>query len=149
LRTRPSRTIGYTIGAYIVFPANKVDAKQTLNGALGFNCRICDRMDLTLECIRRHYLRQDSPLGATLERHGDFFALFDDFRGYVDYFLLQDLVSDDYCAVKYLIPFDHFNTWPIPGDVEATRITGVRPLPSNGRPAGSAEACHGLMPTRR
>lgn len=48
------RTAGYTIGAYIVFPQNQVDRKPTINGARGLDPRIRDRMDLTLECIRRH-----------------------------------------------------------------------------------------------
>ena len=113
------RTIGYTIGSYIVFPQNQVDRKPTINGARGFDPRIRDRMDLTLECIRLHYLRHDSPLGATLGRYGRFFALFEDFRGYVDHFLLQDLVTDDYSAVKFLMPFEHFGTPALPKDLEA------------------------------
>jgi hypothetical protein len=84
------RTIGYTIGGMMVFPGNRIDGKQTINGARGFNRKIADRFDLTLECIRRHYLGQRSPLGETLARYRDFFALFEDFRGYVEFFLLQD-----------------------------------------------------------
>jgi hypothetical protein len=38
-----------------------------------------------------HYARQSSPLGETLARYDDFFAFFEDFNGYVDFFLLQDL----------------------------------------------------------
>ena len=36
------------------------------------------------------------------------FALFGDFRGYVEFFMLQDLmVVDDYSAmIKFLLPFD-------------------------------------------
>lgn len=45
------RTAGYTIGGMMVFPSNRVDGKATLNGARGFNRRIADRMDLTLECV--------------------------------------------------------------------------------------------------
>ena len=44
---------------------------------------IRDRFDLTLECIRRHYLDEPSPLSATLARYADFFGLFGDFAGYV------------------------------------------------------------------
>ena len=55
-------------------------------------------MDLTLECIRRHYLGQASPLSETLTRYGDFFALFGDFRDYVQFFLVNDLVTNDYSA---------------------------------------------------
>jgi hypothetical protein len=56
------RATGYTIGGMMVFPANRIEGKQTINGARGFNRKIADRFDLTLECIRRHYLGQDSPL---------------------------------------------------------------------------------------
>lgn len=76
------RTIGYTIGA------------MTINGARGFNQSIADRMDLTLECIRRYYVGQRSPLTETLARYPDFFGLFETFSGYVDFFLLDDLVDE-------------------------------------------------------
>ena len=82
------RTIGYTIGGMMVFPGNRIDGKATINGARGFTRKIADRFDLTLECIRRHYLNQPSPLDDTLSRYGDFFALFGNFDGYVDHFLL-------------------------------------------------------------
>ncbi len=102
----------------MVFPGNKIDGKQTINGARGFTRKIADRMDLTLECIRRHYRGERSPLGDTLRRYGDFFALFDDFRGYTDFFLLQDLVTDDYTAVKFFMPFDDFEGSSVPRDVD-------------------------------
>ena len=56
--------------------------------------RIGDRFDLTLECIRRHYSEGESPLSGVLARYARFFDLFEDFRGYVEFFLLQDLVSN-------------------------------------------------------
>src|SRR5262245_374857 len=68
------RRIGYTIGGMMVFPGNKVDGKMTINGARGLNRRIADRFDLTVECIRRHYLDEPSPLSDTLARYGDFFG---------------------------------------------------------------------------
>jgi hypothetical protein len=111
-------TIGSTIGGMMLFPGNKIDGKQTINGARGFNRKIADRMDLTLECIRRHYQGEPSPLGDTLRRYGGFFALFGDFRGYVDFFLLQDLVTADYTAVRFFIPFDDFTTSSVPRDVD-------------------------------
>jgi len=111
------RTIGYTIGGMTVWPGNQIDRKMTINGARGFYRRIADRMDLTLECIRRHYQGQRSPLGDVLARYNDFFALFADFRGYVDFFLLQDLVTDDYSAVRCFMPFDDFKPPSVPQDV--------------------------------
>ena len=113
------RTVGSTIGGMIVFPANIVDGKQTINGARGFTRQIADRMDLTLECIRRHYLGQSSPLVETLLRYDDFFTLFENFRGYVDFFLLQDMVINDYSRVKFFLPFDNFTTPAVPKDVES------------------------------
>ena len=110
------RTIGYTIGGMMVFPGNRIGGKSTINGARGFNPKIKDRFDLTLECIRRHYLGERSPLGEDLIRYRDFFALFGDFRGYVEFFMLQDLVTSDGSAVRFFIPFDNFNTRPVPWD---------------------------------
>lgn len=109
--------LGCTIGAYVVFPnASKVDDKQqwTINQARGINARIKDRFDLTLECIRRHYAGVTSPLAANLGLHETFFSLFGDFRGYVDYFLLNDLVSDDYMSIRFHKEFDDFQGTPLP-----------------------------------
>ena len=110
------RTIGYTIGGMMIWPGNRVDGMMTINGARGFYRRIADRMDLTLECVRRHYLSQSSPLGPVLARYSEFFALFEDFSGFVDFFLLQDLFTDDRAAVKFFMPFDDFNSPSVPRD---------------------------------
>lgn len=115
------RTIGYTIGGMMIFPGNQIDGKMTINGARGFTRKIADRMDLTLECIRRHYRGENSPLGDTLQRYRDFFVLFGDFRGYADFFLLQDLVTDDDDAVKFFMPFDDFRGSSAPTDMDAYR----------------------------
>jgi len=112
-------TIGYTIGAMMVFPGNRIRGKMTINGARGFHPQIKDRFDLTVECIRRHYLNVDSPLGESLKRYADFFELFENFRGYVEFFLLQDLVNPDWSAVKFFLPFDDFKTSPLPSTKEA------------------------------
>ena len=89
------RAIGYTIGGMMIFPSNQIDGKQTINGARGFDRRISDRFDLTLECIRRHYMNLESPLAPTLARYADFFALFGDFPGYVKFFQLS---PDEWCT---------------------------------------------------
>jgi hypothetical protein len=109
-------TISYTIGGMMVFPGNQIDRKWTINQARGCISKISDRFDLTLECIRRHYQGLDDPsrLGETLERYRDFFALFESFKGYVDFFLLQDLVTDNYSAVKFCMPFDDFKIPSVP-----------------------------------
>lgn len=104
----------YTIGGMMVFPGNRIGGKQTINGARGFNRLIADRMDLTLECIRRHYAGEASPLGEVLGRYGDFFALFEDFRGYVEFFLLHDLVNKTIDEVRFFLPFADFTTPALP-----------------------------------
>lgn len=98
------QALGSTIGARILFSGNRVDKKPTINVARGFNAQISDRFDLTLECIRLHYLGQPSPLAATLDRYADFFGLFGSFEGYVEFFLLGDLLHNG--QVKFYLPFD-------------------------------------------
>ena len=110
------RTIAYTIGAMMVFPGNRIDGKPTINGARGMTRTISDRFDLTLECIRRHYLNKESPLASTLSRYADFFALFGDFRGYVSFFLLDDLVTSDF-DVRFFMPLGDFRPPSVPKDV--------------------------------
>ena len=112
------KRIGYTIGAMMVFPARRVDGKMTINGARGLHPRIKDRFDLTVECLRRHYLEQPSPLSDTLARYAEFFGLFEDFAGYVDFFHLQDVVEDA-SSVRFLTPFADFTASPLPTTVDA------------------------------
>lgn len=102
-----------TIGGYIIFPAKKIDGKATINGTRGMNAKIRDRFDLTLECIRRHYRSENSPLTDVLDRYGSFFQLFGDFDGYVNFFLLQDMVTDG-GAIKFALPFNGFDRNPLP-----------------------------------
>ena len=111
--------LGYTIGGMMVFPGNCIGRKLTINGARGLHPRIKDRFDLTVECIRRHYSKESNPLGAVLERYRDFFQLFRHFRGYVEFFLLQDLVNEDSSAVEFFLPLEDFPTWPLPASVAA------------------------------
>ena len=49
---------------------------MTINGARGTNGKIKDRFDLTLECIKRFYQNDKSPLTETLNRYKSFFQLF-------------------------------------------------------------------------
>ena len=107
-----------TIGAYIIFPAKKIGNKMTINGSRGLNRNIKDRFDLTLECIRRFYINEESPLTETLQRYSSFFNLFQDFKGYKDFFLLQDLVEEKDLSIKFFLPFDSFDQPPLPSNVE-------------------------------
>lgn len=113
--------LSYTIGGMMLFPGNTIDGKQTINAARGFNASIADRIDLTLECIRRHYGNESSPLSPVLARYADFFRLFGDFRGYTDFFLLQDLVSVEALAVEFFMPFADFAPPAVPRDVDTYR----------------------------
>jgi hypothetical protein len=113
----PASWPGYTIGSSIVFPGNKVDGKMTINGARGLSDKIADRFDLTLECIRRYYDgRQEwSPLEDVLLRYKEFLALFCGFKGYVEFFLLQDLLKDD-GTIDFFHDFEDFKTPAVPQD---------------------------------
>lgn len=102
---------GSTIGAYTIFPNNKIDRKHTINQARGVNSLIDDRFDLTLECVRRFYSAESSPLYDTLSRYADFFDLFSDFSGYLHFFLLDDLINEN-GTIKFYLPFDGFKTCP-------------------------------------
>ena len=109
------RSIGSTIGGYILFPGKKIDGKMTINGSRGFNRKIADRFDLTLECVRLHYLGKPNPLENVLNQNSSFFKLFENFVGYVDFFLLQDLVNPDYELVYFLQPIKQvFESSPLP-----------------------------------
>ena len=103
----------YTIAGSVIFPC----LKGSMNQEKGINPRIKDRWDLTLECIRRFYDGEQSPLGKALDKSSSFFELFIDFKGYVDFFLLQDCVDEAY-NVKLWLNTPLFKTNPFPMNVE-------------------------------
>ena len=111
-----------TIGGYIIFPSERINNQMTINGARGINKKIRDRFDLTLECIRRYYRDEDNPLNETLKRYSSFFTLFVNFQSYVDFFLLQDLVDNNYSEIKYFIPFKSFEEFPLPDDTNHYKL---------------------------
>jgi hypothetical protein len=81
--------------------------------------QIRDRFDLTLECIRRYYRGElNNPLGDTFARYADFFRLFGDLAGYVDFFHLQDLVDEASSTVKFFAPFGDFGEWVLPASLD-------------------------------
>lgn len=88
----------YTIAGSIIFP----QVKWSMNQARGCSRKIRDRWDLTLECIRRFYAGESSPLDSALQKSASFFELFVDFKGYIDFFLLQDCVDEDYNVQLWL-----------------------------------------------
>ena len=74
-----------------------------------------------MECIRCFYDGEDNPLQATLSRYEKFFNLFGDFKGYCEFFLLQDLVERDYSQVRFFTTFIDFKADPLPVTVEIYR----------------------------
>lgn len=107
---------GSTIGAYTLFPNKRVDGKHTINQARGVNSYIDDRFDLTLECIRLFYIGQQNPLYDTFLRYKDFFDLFENFNGYINFFLLNDLIDCNE-NIRFYLPFDNFKTKPSFADI--------------------------------
>ena len=88
----------YTIGGAIIFPV-----RPSINSIRGNNYDVSDRFDLTLFCIKKYYegckKLQESGLDMLLQaviQCSWFFDSFVDFKGYVDYFFLNDLVDEDY-----------------------------------------------------
>lgn len=119
------RNEGSTIGGYLIFPSEREGGKMTINGARGFNNKIADRFDLTLECIRLHYQRLEHPLEDTFSSpiNGFFFSLFRNFHGYVDFFFLQDLVDENYDSVKFFTEINEpFESSPIPETAAEYRV---------------------------
>jgi hypothetical protein len=110
-----------TIGGIILWPAKKQNG-LTINQARGFGKTgrlIADRFDLTIECLRRFYNKESSPnpLYDVFVRYCNFLRLFQSFEGFVDFFLLQDMVSPCYTSVKLAEPFNNFSTPPVPQSV--------------------------------
>lgn len=100
----------YTIGGSIIFPRHR----NSINQIKGTNRYIADRWDLTLECIRRYYAGEESPISWCLEQNKEFFDLFVNFKGYVEFFFLQDCVSKDYSKVEKWINTNLFQKDPFP-----------------------------------
>ncbi|WP_109693216.1 DUF6994 family protein [Nocardioides silvaticus] len=99
----------YTVSAFIIFPVRP----QSLNQRRGTTWAISDRFDLTLECIRQHYLGMTgSPLADVLAVDAHYFRLFGEgltgFITYVEFFHLQDLVADG--TIRWFDEFDG-NAW--------------------------------------
>jgi hypothetical protein len=111
-------TLTDTIGGIVIWPSNQIDRQPTINGSRGFNKKITDRLDVTIECVRLYYLGEVSPLYDTFHRYKDFFDLFGNFKDYVEFFLLQDAVSENFTSVKITVPFDSFTSSPIPRSVD-------------------------------
>lgn len=109
--------LGYSIGNFILFPGNKVAGMNTINTK---RCEVYyDRFDFTLDAIRKFYSGETSELYDCLNTYKVFFDLFIDFKGYCEFFFLQDFVSDDYNSVDFFLPSEFSY---IPSDVENYRL---------------------------
>jgi len=111
-------SLAYTIGGFLIFPGNRINGLHTMNQERGMNLYINDRIDLTLECIKRYYNGETSPMYDTIKRYNGYFELFVNFKGYCEYFLLQDLVIDTFSEIKFFLPFNGFVNNPLPNNVD-------------------------------
>ncbi|MFJ6079317.1 DUF6994 family protein [Pseudarthrobacter sp. NPDC092419] len=109
----------YTIGSAMIWPVRGIHL-PTLNTARGMRQSIADRMDLTLECIRRHYAGEPgSPLADVITNYGDFFELFGTFENFVEFFHFQDLVTPE-GKIAFFLDEDEDTVFTRPG-VPATK----------------------------
>jgi len=114
----------YTIGGMMIWPCRK----NSINQTKGCSTVISDRMDRTLECIRHFYIGEDSPMSNCLEKDRAFFELFVDFKGFVDFFFFQDLVSDDYSSVSMMMGTNDLSTPALAQTVDEYRLWLERQL---------------------
>lgn len=61
-----------------------------------------DRFDLTLECIKNYYEGKGSPLSWVIEADREWFEQFVSFSGFIDFFLLNDWVDEQYQVIDQL-----------------------------------------------
>lgn len=111
-RIKDYKQASYVLGGEIIFPKHQ----DSINQCRGINDKILDRFDLTLECIKRFYEGKPNPLNDVLSADKEFFDLFVDFPGYVNFFFLDDLISPDSGRVKLFLGDDNdvFMRSPMP-----------------------------------
>ena len=107
----------HTFGAFMIFPKRMKDGR-TINQNRGTHPKLYDRFDLTLECLRRYFEGKNNPLFDTFKRYDEYLKLFVSFKEFCTFFLLQDLVTDDFNTIKYFIPFVDFNDDPLPKSID-------------------------------
>lgn len=114
----------YTIGGMMIWPCRR----NSINQTKGCMTAISDRMDRTLECIRRFYFGETSPMSKCLEKDRSFFDLFVDFKGFVDFFFFQDLVSENYQNVRMMMGTNDLSTPALAQTVEEYQLWLERQL---------------------
>ncbi len=97
------------LGAYTIYPVHANSLIQCIYS----NNRIRGRWDFVLECVRRHYSGEDSPLYDCMRRDRLFYDLFVDFNGFIDFFYLNDFINSD-GTVKMLLQTELFEMNPVP-----------------------------------
>jgi hypothetical protein len=81
---------GYAIGGELIFPKNGI---HSINSRRGTNKLIRDRFDLTIECIRRFYKNEASPLSETLNEN----------KSFLTYSLIsKDILITSCCKIWFL-----------------------------------------------
>lgn len=120
-------TITYTIGGMVLLPGNQIDGRWTINQARGCTGPTADRFDLTIECVRHRYEGTAHPLATTSDRYRAFFDLFNDFAGYVDFWLLDDLIDAD-GRVSLFLPSDDLTLPSVPRTVDDYLEFGENPI---------------------
>ena len=104
-----------TIGGFIVFPRHET---PTVNTKRGSSSKICDRFDLTLECIRRayqygdFYSEENNPLFGIPKEDKEFFKMFGSFENYIRFFCLEAWVNENYTTVNDLLSEDGKGSLP-------------------------------------
>ncbi|GAA5222073.1 DUF6994 family protein [Membranihabitans marinus] len=56
-----------------------------------------------------------------LNRYADFFKIFYDFKGYINFFMLQDFIDSNE-NIKFSLPFDGFNRSALPENKDEYEI---------------------------
>lgn len=103
-----------SVAATGLWPKRSGPSGQSINQARGQHPHVADRLDLTVECVRRHYIGEQSPLANALNGAADFFALWPDWRTWITWWLLDDLLDND-GEIRWLLPFSEFGAekaWP-------------------------------------
>lgn len=97
------KDIIYRPGNFIVFPK-----KDSINVERGRNGKIKDRFDLTLDCIKKQYEKEDNPLAYVLQKNWEyFFCRFRDFNEYVHFFMLEDYLDEKCNVMQFIDNEDH------------------------------------------
>lgn len=108
--------VGHTIGGRMLFPGAPHRGAWSFNQARGMSSQVRDRFDLSLECIRRHFSGEASPLSAVLEAQAGYFSRFRSFEEYIAFFLLDDYVEGG--RVRLFSPHRGFDQDPLPRSAE-------------------------------